>query len=153
AFSEDPLPDFVRDRVGIYAEFVGGLGRRTGDLHLALADSINNPDFAPEPLTVDHLQHVLKNCRERATGTLDALKESMTQLPDDTVDVAALVLSRRRLILNRFRSVDGGGDFGERTRIHGDYRLNKILRVKTDYVILDFEGTPGDSLSEACRKQ
>jgi len=35
---------------------------------------------------------------------------------------------------------------GQRTRIHGDYHLGQVLRVKTDFVILDFEGEPARSI-------
>ena len=35
-----------------------------------------------------------------------------------------------------------------RTRIHGNYYLGQVLRVKTDYVIVDFKGEPGRSLNE-----
>ena len=35
-----------------------------------------------------------------------------------------------------------------RIRIHGDYHLGQVLRVKNDFVILDFEGEPSRSLAE-----
>jgi maltose alpha-D-glucosyltransferase / alpha-amylase len=42
----------------------------------------------------------------------------------------------------------GEGAFGQRIRIHGDYRLGKVLQVKTDYVIFDFEGEPARPIAE-----
>jgi maltose alpha-D-glucosyltransferase / alpha-amylase len=41
----------------------------------------------------------------------------------------------------------------QRIRIHGDYHLGQVLRVKTDFVILDFEGEPARPLADRRSKQ
>ena len=47
-------------------------------------------------------------------------------------------------------SAAGGRDhrLAQRIRIHGDYHLGQVLQVKTDYVILDFEGEPARPIAE-----
>jgi maltose alpha-D-glucosyltransferase/alpha-amylase len=79
---------------------------------------------------------------------LDLLKDSVAGLPDEFIDHAGLVLSRRSPILNSFRLAAEDGTLGQRIRIHGDYHLGQVLQVKTDYVILDFEGEPARPLAE-----
>jgi maltose alpha-D-glucosyltransferase/alpha-amylase len=77
----------------------------------------------------------------------------VARLPDETLDLAGLVLGRRKQILDSFR-FNGNGDLQTvRARIHGDYHLGRALRVRTDYVILDSEGEPARSLAERRSKQ
>jgi len=151
--AEQPPSQVARDHVGIYLDSAATLGRRTGELHLALASPTTDPAFAPEPLTAADLQNALVDLRQQAAATFDLLKENIPQFSDDIVDLAALVLSRRRNILDRLRSLGGEDLRLERTRIHGDYHLGHVLRVKTDYVIIDFEGDPARPLSLRRSKQ
>ena len=99
--AEQPPSQVARDHVGIYLDSAATLGRRTAELHIALASPTTDPAFAPEALTAADLQNVLADLREQASATFDVLKENMAQFPDDIVDLAALVLSRRRNILDR----------------------------------------------------
>ena len=151
--SKHPPPQLARDHVGIYLDSAATLGRRTAELHLALASPTTDPAFVPEQLTSTDLELLLENLRQHASHVLDLLKERMSYLPDELMEMAAAVLSRRRRIQDHF-SVLGSGTFRtQRMRIHGDYHLGQVLKVKTDFVILDFEGEPARSLAERRAKQ
>ncbi len=138
----------AQDHVGISLNSAARLGTRTARLHLALASSISDPAFTPEPLTASDLQTLFTDLRQKAVRVFDLLKDSMAGLPDEAVDLAGLVLGRRKQILENFRSRGGENMRAQSTRIHGDYHLGQVLRVKTDYVILDFEGEPARPLAE-----
>jgi len=148
-----PAPQAARDHVGIYLESAAALGRGTAELHMALASPTADPAFAPEPLTPANLNAVTADLRRHASATFDLLKDHLAQLPDDLVEIAALLLSRRRNILDRFRPFSEEESWGQRIRIHGDYHLGQVLRVKTDYFIIDFEGEPARPLAERRSKQ
>jgi maltose alpha-D-glucosyltransferase/alpha-amylase len=139
---------FARDHVGIAIDSASRLGHRTAQLHLALASSADEPAFAPEPVSTGDLQTLLTALRENAIRVLDLLKDSVAGLPDELIDLAGLVLSRRRQILDSFRLSADDDTLGQRIRIHGDYHLGQVLQVKTDYVIVDFEGEPARPISE-----
>jgi maltose alpha-D-glucosyltransferase / alpha-amylase len=151
--SERPTSQLARDHVGIYLDTAAMLGRRTAELHLALASPTDNQAFAPEPMTADDLQALLAHVRQDAAGVFDVLKERVSHLPDEVVEIAALVLSRRRRILDHLEKVKFDGLRTQRIRIHGDYHLGQVLRVKTDFVIIDFEGEPARSLAYRRSKQ
>jgi maltose alpha-D-glucosyltransferase/alpha-amylase len=151
--SEHPASQLARDHVGIYLDSAAILGRRTAELHLALASPTGDRAFVPEPLSSGDLQTLFADLGRHASGVFDILKERMSQLPDEVVEVAASVLGRRRWILDAFGVLSCGGLQTQRIRIHGDYHLGQVLRVKTDFVILDFEGEPARSLADRRSKQ
>jgi len=155
--AEQEPSQLARDHVGISLDSAARLGRRTAELHLALASPTGDPAFMPETLTAGDVQSLLAGLRKEAAGVLDLLKDSIAGLPDDLIDLAGLVLGRRRQILDSFRlpvgDAPGDGTLGQRIRIHGDYRLGKVLQVKTDYVVVDFEGEPARPIAERRAKQ
>jgi len=152
-FSERPAFQLARDHVGIYLDSATTLGRRTAELHLALASAKDDPVFAPEPLTAGDLQVLLADLRQHASRVFDVLKERVPYLPDQVVEIAAAVLSRRTRILGHFEALTPEAFRAWRIRVHGDYHLGQVLRVKTDFVILDFEGEPARPLADRRAKQ
>jgi len=151
--SENPPTQVALDHLGLYLEAGATLGRRTAELHLALATPTDDPAFAPEALAAVDLNAQFAGIRQHASSVLDMLKERLSYLPDEVVEVAASVLSRRRQILDRFGPLNGDFPPIQRIRIHGDYHLGQVLRVKTDFVILDFEGEPARPLAVRRSKQ
>ena len=139
---------FACDRAGVALDAAAVLGKRTAEMHRALASSKTNEAFSPEPISMNYLQALQTSINAEAVRAYDLLKRSMSGLADDTVELAAFLLSRRTRTLDGLWIADLNHVDGQRTRIHGDYHLGQVLRVKTDFVILDFEGEPARSLEE-----
>ncbi len=151
--SESDTPPAVRERVGLYIDAAARLGRRTAEMHLALAAPTEDPAFHAELLAPADLQALAQSLREHAGTVFAALRASLPGLPDDVVDRAALALAQRGRIMDRFQNLEQIGGDVVRMRIHGDYHLGQVLWVNNDFVILDFEGEPARPLAERRLKQ
>jgi len=153
SLSETALSERVRDSAGIYLDAAATLGRRTGELHVALGQETADEDFRPRPFTAEDSQALREQLSSNAGRAFEALKDSLATLPDELVESAALVLSRRKTLFEKLSGLTKKEIGGLQTRVHGDYHLGQVLRTKSDFVILDFEGEPAKLLAERRAKQ
>jgi maltose alpha-D-glucosyltransferase / alpha-amylase len=138
----------ARAHLGICLDSAATLGRRTAELHDALASQTGNTEFAPEPLDRGALTKLASDMEERAAQVFSRLQSAMPKFSEEVTEAAALVLSKRRQVLSSFQKLKDVEANAQRIRIHGDYHLGQVLCVKNDFVILDFEGEPTRSLAE-----
>ena len=124
------------------------VGRRTGEMHAALATRTGDPAFEPEPIDAARLDGFVAGARREAVEAMTVLERVRPGLTDGVAaDVDRLLGARDKIdaFLDGFRDLRVAS---AATRIHGDYHLGQLLVAKNEVHVLDFEGEPGASLEE-----
>ena len=124
----------------MYQAFIGPaelLGRRVGELHVALASSTSNPAFRPEPFTPHYQRSVYQRMRTEAIHTMQLLRKRLRDLPESTRDDVDALIAAEPEIQQRFRSVIEHKIGGKRIRLHGDLHLGNIVLIEGRPTLFD----------------
>jgi maltose alpha-D-glucosyltransferase/alpha-amylase len=147
-FSQSQIRTFTQETIGAYLKSIALLGRRTAELHLALASDPDNPAFAPKPFSIEFQKSFEAAVLQLTSDVLRLLREKIPLLPASWQTQAQAVARHEGEIANRFRTSLSEPIKATRIRIHGDFHLGQVLCTSSDFVIIDFEGEPARPLSE-----
>jgi maltose alpha-D-glucosyltransferase/alpha-amylase len=148
ALTDQDPPALVAETLGEYVEAARLLGRRTAELHTALASVVTDPAFAPEPFNTLYQRALYQSMRNLTSHVFQQLRERLDTLPADVRPAATTLLGLEDSLLQTFRAIVGHKIAAMRIRCHGDYHLGQVLYTGKDFVIIDFEGEPARPLSE-----
>jgi maltose alpha-D-glucosyltransferase / alpha-amylase len=145
ALNELAADGVASERYRPYAEL---LGRRTAEMHLALASRSDEPAFAPEPTLMPDARSVYQSIRSLSTQVLPLLRHRLDHLSPAACSDAEVVLGSWDLLHERLRRLIARPTSARRIRCHGDYHLGQLLFTGGDFIVIDFEGEPARPLRE-----
>jgi maltose alpha-D-glucosyltransferase/alpha-amylase len=136
------LPEHLQDPLGgTWAEFAFLLGQRLAETHRGLS-RCRDADFAPEPFTLLHQQALYHSIRGRVRRALAQLARHPETLPEEARALGAEAPSWQPALLEALRRLTRARMDGQRIRIHGSLRLDRILFTGKDFVFTSFDGPP-----------
>jgi maltose alpha-D-glucosyltransferase/alpha-amylase len=128
------------------------IGRRTAELHRALASHNDVAGFAPEPISANDSAQWSQALSERASRAFEMLESHSDLLAESASVLARRLLEKREAISAYIEGIRSARFDGSKIRHHGDFHLGQVLIAKDDAYILDFEGEPRKSLEQRRHK-
>ncbi len=133
---------------GNYLEMTALLGKRTAEMHRALASLPEEKAFAPEPFSILYQRSVFQSMRTQLGRVFGEVRSNLSQLPEKIRGEAEAILQSQQRILAVMQRFARKKFAAQRIRIHGDYHLGQVLFTGKDFLIIDFEGEPARSMTE-----
>jgi len=137
---------------GMFIEYAKLLGHRLAELHLALAETNNDKAFKPEPFTAFYQHSQYQAMHASTKEVMRSLSKVRHLLPEADREIANRVLENEKHIIARFRPIRNQKFTSMRMRVHGDHSLGKLLYTGKGFLIWDFHGESGRSVSERHNK-
>jgi len=144
----EQTPQVISDLLGSFHESARLLGRRTGELHVALARNHQDPAFTPEPFTDFYRQGLYHGMLGHAARGFNRLRSSLRSFEGEVRSEVEQLLSREEELRSVLKPLRDRRIPTIRTRIHGDLHLGQVLFTGKDVVFIDFEGDPRRSIGE-----
>jgi maltose alpha-D-glucosyltransferase/alpha-amylase len=145
-------PNGEGDPHALFTAQMHTLGRRIGEMHVALSMSTTDESFAPEPVKSADLSRWYSAAHFDAEQLLLGLQQALPTLTAADRDLAQALVAKPERLLARIRQLCSDPVDALKIRRHGNLHLGKVLIVANDLLITGFEGDASLPLAERRRK-
>lgn len=120
------------------------LGRRTGELHVALASDARDDAFEPVPFEDRDVSRLNERVIAEIQESVEGLARTISPAEVEAIHKGiGRLMSHTNALVGTYR-----------IRVHGDYHLGQTLRTPDDdFFIIDFEGEPSRPITQRRAKQ
>jgi maltose alpha-D-glucosyltransferase/alpha-amylase len=150
------LADSSRTREGeeqtAYMRNLSQIGRRTAELHLALATANGSPDLTPEAIQPKDVAGWATAILQSAGRVFQSLKQRRGSFSEADRTLVDELLAQLDKLNDRLTGLMPSNTDGLNLRLHGDFHLGRVLIVKDDVFVTGFEGDLRRSIDERRRK-
>lgn len=136
-----------------FAKAIVTMGKRTAQMHLAMAKDQGQISFTPVPFNPDYSVWLKNKVSYLFDQRIGLLEKNISKLRGLAKEYGQIFLDRRNEVLEEVLGFDETKLCSMRTRVHGDFHLGQILVNKGEYYILDFEGEPESTIRDRKVKQ
>jgi maltose alpha-D-glucosyltransferase / alpha-amylase len=147
------IPAEAHETIGPFLREIGLLGQRTAELHKALASSVEEPAFAPEPHAWHYQRSLYQSMRTLTKEANALLRRELRRLSLPARVEAQRILDLEEASLTRLRAIHQRRLTGLRIRCHGDLHLGRLLYTGKDFLFTGFEGDLSRSLADRRAKR
>ncbi len=136
-----------------FVKAITTMGKRTAQMHLALAKDNGQVPFTPVAFNPDYSVWLKNKVSYLFDQRVGLLEKNITKLRGLTRVYGQTFLDRRNEVLEEVLGFDETKLCSMRTRVHGDFHLGQVLINKDEYYILDYEGEPESTIRDRKVKQ
>jgi maltose alpha-D-glucosyltransferase/alpha-amylase len=145
----DELPNELQVLLGATAsEQARLIGKRTGEMHLALAAGAGIREFAPEDFSLHYQRSLFSSMQSLVRLTFQNKAEKLQNVPERIKHDLEVFFERKEDVLQILKRIYQKKLDVVKTRVHGNYHLGQIIFTGKDIVINDFGGDPVRSFSD-----
>jgi maltose alpha-D-glucosyltransferase / alpha-amylase len=124
-----------------FLEMVELLGKRTFEMHSAMTSIKEVKGFEPESFSLLYQKSLVQSLRTLIKRTSNLVRRHMQDLGDEQKHRLNGLIENEQHIFEYIRGIlEQEKLSAKKTRIHGNYKLDKLVFTGKDFIITDFEG-------------
>ncbi len=124
------------------------LGQRTAQMHHAMTEVTQVKGFEPEHFSLLYQKSLYQAMRTYVKRNFSWIQNHMSLMEEENKKMLEEVMSHQEKYFVFMQSILERGKINAlKTRIHGNYKLNKLLFTGKDFIVTDFEGEVENLLS------